>query len=345
MALRGTLGSNASPPHTRKTNWVSRLFLRRESPPASRPASSSTISDGSISEFDYVKPKISSETPEASLARIRARSKASKVQESATVPDLGHETHKSELQNSDGYEPTLPTQARSFLSADTPPSHASEYGGNSSPSLLHASLPNSPSLPGDEIESPWEAERKSPDSSVGLGDKLHKDLIKLSSKGSFSPITVTYDNHPTPIRHRQALSLFPPLTTFEQKPHVPVHNLARSTVQEVIDQPPVLANSTRGLDFATANAIIHSLTTLVTMLFIMLNVGNEVPISVLASYLGATTGVAIIVCAVLHCGLGGGIPPAGKDLLRLVGGLIGGAWQKLVDGYRDCVEKRRRPET
>jgi hypothetical protein len=52
-----------------------------------------------------------------------------------------------------------------------------------------------------------------------------------------------------------------------------------------------------------------------------------------------------MVCAVLHCGLGGGIPPAGKDLLRLVGGLIGGAWQKLVDGYRDCVEKRRRPET
>jgi hypothetical protein len=135
------------------------------------------------------------------------------------------------------------------------------------------------------------------------------------------------------------------MTTFEQKPHVPVHNLAQSTVQEVIDQPPVSARSTRGLDFATANAIIHSLTTLVTMCFIMLNVGNEVPISVLASYLGAATGVAIMVCAVLHCGLGGGIPPAGKDLLRLVGGLIGGAWQKLVDGYRDCVEKRRRPET
>jgi hypothetical protein len=74
-ALRQTLECSASlaAPQVRKSSWTRRIFGRTEHSPASCPTPTSPASDENISEFEYIEPRMPTESPEIILGRSRTR--------------------------------------------------------------------------------------------------------------------------------------------------------------------------------------------------------------------------------------------------------------------------------
>ncbi|KAH7069808.1 hypothetical protein BKA63DRAFT_569412 [Paraphoma chrysanthemicola] len=327
MALRETLINTTRPPQQiRQTSWASRLFSRRKASSTGRTMYQSAISDDNTSEFECVEPETASESPEAANNRARGKEQES---ENNTLAQSFHA--ESTMAGNDKMSTTAREEDAMSLSADVgsimPPgslSHSvSEYGTSSS-SLPLASYPSTASLSDNGDGNPSDLRSNS---IAGSEETTAHSLPRMS----LAPIVVINNQEPKFMMHQDNLGLAPPVAVFEQAPRHPNHNLALSPVQAVFADTPIAVMPSRGLGFVTANAIIYGFITVVTLRFIVANLGADVRTSDLASDIGFAIFAALIVCAALHHGLGGSLEKIWKDTSYSVGDVVDEIKWKLVN--------------
>ncbi|KAH7074185.1 hypothetical protein FB567DRAFT_611103 [Paraphoma chrysanthemicola] len=330
VALRENLtNTTRPPPQNRQTNWASRLFGRREASSACRPLYQSTISDDNASEFEYVEPETASELHEAILARIRARGKDLKSEKNTLTQSLESEPTmlcdddiSMTAHDEDGMG--LPADAES-MSTGSLTHPASGYDASSS-SVRRASYSSTPAASvSDNGDSDLSGLRSS------LMDGKEESTEHSCPRTSLAPIVVINNQEPTLMIHQDSLSLASSVVVFEQEPRDITHNLALSPVQVVFADKLIAVMPFRGLGFATANAIIYGFVTLVTLRFIVVNLGADVRTSGLASDIGVAIIAALILCTALHSALGGSLKKTWKDASKSVNEVVGNIRLQMVN--------------
>lgn len=75
--------------------------------------------------------------------------------------------------------------------------------------------------------------------------------------------------------------------------------LTISSIADIISQEPIARRTSRGLSFATANAIVYGCTTFAALRFIFVNIGQDLQSVELATEMAVAAAMALIVCLLI----------------------------------------------
>ncbi|KAF2030449.1 hypothetical protein EK21DRAFT_111972 [Setomelanomma holmii] len=301
MALRQTLVAAAPSTHARKSSWSRWIFGRSGQPSNSRRGLRSPISDDNISVFDFVQPENVQESPEDILARIRARGAALKHQAGISDPDGGLNDLSEEFEYDSSTMKRSQPQDVSHDAGSLPSTESGSFHGSVGISTLTLNV-SSPDLP--------------------------ESFVDRSHRLSMSLVATTFECEPIP--PQVTLNLSSLITVLQTKPCAPEPHMTLSSVHTVAEYEPVEADLSRGLSFSVANAIIYGMMAVAALRFIILNLGREVRTSDLTFDLGIAAAVALMLCTMIHRGLGGcvgDIRDAALQRFRAITGQVYGSHQ------------------
>lgn len=335
LSVRTTAFKPTTPRHTRKSSWATRLFGRFSSSQIAHPRSS--FSDDNISDFEYVEPHNSSESPEAILDHIRAKGTALKQQSSeASLSSMS--TFRSELDDDEHYtEGRLPESASMGDSVST---------GEMTPADASMKLP-APDATGDERMSTGadvlrfpETDAHSETSTLGstsllaslepqfsVADDLSGQAAQNHGEGVYSeaqtaglelsPVVVISSQPSTLTKQRLSFSTWS--TIIDQVPQTPEYDLSLSPVKPTFIQHHIMPPSRKGLTFVAANAIIHGSMTFATILYIIRHIDEDLTCGEMGSDMAYAFLAALVLCVVLYVDLLCKILAGMEGLLAVLG--------------------------
>lgn len=144
------------------------------------------------------------------------------------------------------------------------------------------------------------------ESSVSPNAVTFVEFMELSQPSTLTSVHTPDSGNEMNLAPLQELGMSSIMEVINQKP-IPsaTPNMALAPMTELINQVPVILQSTSGLTFAPANAIVYGCVTMAAMRYALNTIGGSVRAADLALDMVLAAMIGFIICAILHFAGGG----------------------------------------
>lgn len=282
-----------------------------QKPVVSRNISPSTqFSDDNISELSYIEPRLSARP-------LQTNNNISQGQEVAHRGQ--HRDSESAHQSYDHFKGNRSLRSYGSLATDTTDTMSRWRDGarRPRPPMTSASPPGDAFLLDLENDS---CQEMPPETSLEEKAAVKDVSLTISRVSTLcKPLSPEIGIPHTPVTLPQFLEL-PIVTPMHETARAPTSNamicsktcavvveesqiaqqqLTISSIADIISQEPIARRTSRGLSFATANAIVYGCTTFAALRFIFVNIGQDLQSVELATEMAVAAAMALIVCLLI----------------------------------------------